>query len=76
MDVYNGILLLPNLDKAFDLGYITFEFSSAIRISDHIENTVTLGIVTDMRIRLERPHQEYLAYHREAVFERRVDLRG
>lgn len=24
LDQCNGILLLPNLDKAFDLGYITF----------------------------------------------------
>lgn len=74
LDPYNGILLLPNLDKAFDLGYITFESSGAVRISEHVENRPLLGVKEDMKIRLERPHQEYLEYHREEVFERRIIL--
>jgi len=72
LDVYNGILLLPNLDKAFDLGYVTFEDSGVIRVSDAIEERETLGITTDMKIDLEPPHLDYLAYHRELVFEKRI----
>jgi hypothetical protein len=30
LDPFNGLLLLPNLDKVFDLGYITFEESGEI----------------------------------------------
>lgn len=71
LDVYNGILLLPNLDKAFDLGCITFEDSGVIRVSDAIEERETLGITTDMKIDLEPPHLDYMAYHRELVFEKR-----
>lgn len=76
LDVYTAFCCLSNLDKAFDLGYIPFESSGAIRISEHVENRATLGIRSDVKIRLERPHQDYLVYHREAVFERRVMLSG
>lgn len=74
LDRYNGILLLPNLDKAFDLGYITFESTGAIRISAQVEDRAMLGLRDDMKIALEQQHQDYLAYHRDVVFERRVRL--
>ena len=70
LDVFNGILLLPNLDKAFDLGYISFEENGQIKTSDFIESPSVLGIRDDMRIDFIPPHQEYLAYHRDVVFKK------
>lgn len=69
LDPYNGILLLPNLDKVFDLGYITFEESGAVRISKAIEQPSTLGLRRNMKLKLETAHQEYMAYHRLQKYE-------
>jgi len=68
LDGYNGILLLPNLDKAFDLGYISFTNKGEIKTSEFIESPKTLGIKKNMKIDVANQHQEYLAYHREVIF--------
>lgn len=68
LDVYNGILLLPNLDKAFDRGYISFNESGAIKISEHVESPQTLGISEKLKVNVVAQHQDYLAFHREKVF--------
>lgn len=68
LDKYNGILLLPNLDKVFDLGYITFEEEGSIRISKHLEQPETLGLKPELTIRLSEPHQHFMTYHRTDVF--------
>ena len=68
IDKFNGILLLPNLDKAFDLGYISFRQNGSIRTSEFIEKPEVLGINEDMKIDVTKRHQDYLAYHREQVF--------
>lgn len=72
LSVFNGILLLPNLDKAFDLGYITFNDKGVIKISDFVESPDILGIHLHLKIDLTGPHQEFMAHHREQVFERRL----
>jgi putative restriction endonuclease len=71
LDPHNGLLLLPNLDKAFDLGYITFSEKGSITISDFIEAPRILGINKKMKIKLSNEHQDYMAYHRERVFEKK-----
>ena len=71
LDSYNGLLLLPNLDKVFDLGFVTFEEAGDIKISETLENTELLGISKDMRIQLTGAHQGYMDFHREYVFEKR-----
>jgi predicted restriction endonuclease len=68
LDKYNGILLLPNLDKAFDLGYISFTDKGEIKTSEFIESPKILGINENMKIKVVSQHQDYLAYHREVVF--------
>jgi predicted restriction endonuclease len=68
LDLYNGLLLLPNIDKAFDLGFITFSDKGKIIISPQLEESERLGITTGMNIKLESPHQIYMKYHREKVF--------
>ncbi len=70
LDPYNGLLLLPNLDKVFDLGYITFEESGSIRISEAVEKPLMLGIDQDLKVDLKDDHQEYMAYHRIQKFEK------
>jgi predicted restriction endonuclease len=72
LDPYNGLLLLPNLDKAFDLGFITFAIGGDIIVSDHLEDERKLGITDVMRLSLEDRHQEYMEFHRDVVFERLV----
>ena len=71
LDPYNGLLLLPNLDKVFDLGYITFTEKGSLIVSEFIETPRVLGINKKMRIKVVSQHQDYLAYHRESVFEKK-----
>lgn len=68
LDTYNGVLLLPNFDKAFDLGFITFNENGGIRVSEEIEQRETLGVEANMAISITNCHQDYMAYHRETVF--------
>lgn len=69
LDPFNGLLLLPNLDKVFDLGYITFDVSGKIKISAQLENAAGLGIQPDMIVNLTVRHHEFMAYHRDVQFE-------
>lgn len=68
LDPFNGLLLLPNLDKVFDLGYISFEESGKIQISEQLENHSMLGIQPSMKVHCQPEHQAYLAFHREEQF--------
>jgi putative restriction endonuclease len=70
LDSFNGLLLLPNIDKAFDMGYITFKEQGRIMLSPELEQADTLGINPTMTIRLQKDHQTYLAYHRDEVFKK------
>ena len=71
LDPYNGLLLLPNVDKAFDLGYISFGDEGRILISEQLEETTKLGISRNMRVKLEDRHRYYMEFHRDVVFEKR-----
>lgn len=44
LDMYNGLLLLPNLDVAFDSGFITFRSEGDILISPQLAEAEVLGI--------------------------------
>ena len=68
LDPFNGLLLLANIDKAFDLGYISFKDSGKILISDELDDYQSLGINADMTVLLQKQHQDYLAFHRERRF--------
>ena len=68
LNPYNGLLLLPNLDKAFDLGFISFKDKGQLVISNVLEDHNLLGITDDMAIKLMPQHQDFMAYHREQVF--------
>jgi len=68
LDPNNGFLLLANIDKAFDLGYISFTDKGKVIISDYLDDYNGLGITKSMEISLNKQHQDYLAYHREITF--------
>lgn len=68
LDPNNGLLLLANLDKAFDKGFISFERSGLIIVSSTLEQPDVLGIHRKMTLQVRDQHLPYLAYHRERVF--------
>lgn len=72
LDVYNGFLLAPQLDLAFDQGYISFDEEGKIIISAMISecNRQILGLHGNMRINIAQQHNTYLKYHRQFVFEK------
>ena len=59
LDPYNGLLLLPNYDKLFDLGYITFNQKGQLLCSRLIDkfDRKTLGLSGELHLtKLEKPH--------------------
>ncbi|KZZ46987.1 hypothetical protein A3759_31025, partial [Thalassolituus sp. HI0120] len=68
LNLYNGLLLLPSLDTVFDKGFITFEESGKIKVSEQLEMPDLFGISEGMKVALDKQHQDYLAFHREQVF--------
>lgn len=74
LDVYNGILLAPNLDAAFDCGFITVADDGAIIVSDALagKDRTVLGVDRPLRLcELTDGHRRYLQWHREHVFDTR-----
>lgn len=68
LDPFNGLLLTPNLDRAFDQGLITFAESGDIRIAPTFVNAEALGINSEMHVDLKLQHQSYMEFHRAHVF--------
>ena len=68
LDRYNGLLLLPTLDRAFDSGLITFGEEGGIMISPQLESPELLPVSLSMGVQLRPMHGEYMEFHRERVF--------
>lgn len=72
LDVNNGLLLIPNLDRLFDRGYISFKENGKILISNHLPNEAykILGIHSDIKLLKPVNHKclSFLNYHRENCF--------
>ena len=71
LDRYNGLLLLPNYDKLFDKGLISFEDNGKIIISPLIkeEEYKVLGISpNDELFKVYNENKPYLEEHRRIVF--------
>ena len=68
LDPWNGLLLSPNLDKAFDKGFITFELDGSIRLSPLFTEAAKLGITPSMKIATKPEHEKYMARHRVEEF--------
>lgn len=68
LDVFNGLLLIPNFDKLFDKGYISFDKKGKIIISSLLPQSdrMILGIDKNIQLnKVENKHQKYLQYHRD-----------
>ncbi|MBP3214075.1 MAG: HNH endonuclease [Bacteroidaceae bacterium] len=71
LDVFNGFLLTPNLDKLFDKGYISFDEKGKVICSDLFpcSDRKILGVDSSLRlVHVEERHLPYLQYHRENCF--------
>jgi len=71
LDTYNGLLLSPSYDAAFDAGLITFDDAGGLIVSAQLtpERSARLGLSTSARIPgLADQNRRYLAHHRANVF--------
>lgn len=71
LDVFNGILLAPHLDLAFDRGFITLADDGAVIVSSELSkpDREVLGLHQPLRVSaLAEGHRRYLPWHREHVF--------
>ena len=76
LDVFNGLLLAPHLDAAFDRGFISMEDDGTVLISPALSPPARRLLALEGRLRLRAvhpAHAKYLAWHRARVF-RQVPL--
>jgi len=70
LDIYNGLLLTPNLDKLFDKGYISFDDNGCILFSEYLKDKEGLFVNKNMKIEIEKDHKKYLQFHRNNIFKK------
>lgn len=73
LDVYNGLLLAPHIDAAFDRGFITVEDDGTVTVTSALNATARrlLGLDQSLQVHgLSERHRAYLPWHRERVFKR------
>lgn len=70
LDFYNGLLLCPAHNAAFDSGYISFDNQGKIIISNSLnqKNKKLLQINENIQIHLESRHLYYMEWHIKNVF--------
>ncbi len=71
LDIFNGLLLAPHLDAAFDSGLVTIADDGSVLLSDGLspDARLTLGIDESMKILgLHQEHERYLPWHRSRIF--------
>jgi hypothetical protein len=71
LDVFNGLLLAPHLDAAFDRGYITVADGGDVTVSQALSGAArsVMGLAGALVVRgLSEGHRRYLAWHRAKVF--------
>lgn len=72
LDVYNGILLAPHLDAAFDRGFITVADDGVIVVSEILDADARAILAVDRPLcvcGLADGHRAYLSWHRDRVFQ-------
>lgn len=71
IDMANGLLLIPNIDRVFDKGFISFESNGEIIISPQLndKDSQVLGISKSMKLRwCYSQHNHFFEFHRKNVF--------
>lgn len=71
LDSENGFLLCLNHDALFDGGFISFDDSGQIIISDRLStmDCTFTNVNPCMKISLSDKNREYLKFHRENIYE-------
>jgi hypothetical protein len=73
LDIFNGLLLAPHLDAAFDRGFITVSNGGDVMVTNTLsmEARRVLGLNQPLRVdHLKDGHRHYLAWHRAKLFGR------
>lgn len=72
LDPYNGLLLSPNLDLAFDRGLISFGSDGQVILSPQLDaqDAAGLGIMPSLRLKLHERNLPFTDYHRKWVFKK------
>jgi putative restriction endonuclease len=71
LDVFNGLLLSPNLDALFDAGLMTIGADGQVLLSSLLSDEATVTLIAQPlgRINGLRPlHHDYLRYHRACLW--------
>jgi putative restriction endonuclease len=71
LDPENGLLLIANIDAAFDSGFVSFQDTGVILISEGFsDDTGATGIHSAMKLSkaLTKTQKQYLEYHRHNIF--------
>ena len=71
LDVFNGILLAPHFDAAFDRGFITVRDDGTVLVSQDFDASSRKALGLDQPVRaagITDGHRHYLPWHRETVF--------
>jgi len=79
LDVFNGLLLAPHLDAAFDRGFIAVADDGTVVVSPTLDAAARemLGLDQPLRVRaLHEGNRAYLPWHRERVFKGALEARG
>ena len=72
LDGHNGLLLAPHVDHLFDKGFISFEDSGEMIVSEKLNLDVlkAWSISQGNYGYFSKQQQEYMCYHRENVFKK------
>jgi len=70
LDAFNGLLLCCNHDALYDKGYIAFDGTGKIHISERIDKLdyVKYGIHPKMRVNRYEENKKYFKWHKKNVF--------
>lgn len=71
LDVYNGLLLAPHFDAAFDQGFITVADTGEVVVSPGLDRNARQAIGLLDLVSVQAPlgnHRSYLLWHRDRVF--------
>jgi putative restriction endonuclease len=71
LDVFNGLLLAPHLDAAFDRGFMTLDDEGHIVFAHSLDASARAALGLDgplQAAKLTDSHRAYLSWHRERVF--------
>lgn len=74
VNIHNGLALSPNYDKAFDLGFISFDINGKIMVKDDfIAQAEMLNIDRNAVLPKYTPlHDAFMKYHRINIFDEKA----